>query len=144
MPKLTTSRCSATSRGWGLSDVSPAACQGEDVRAGPVTLFLCGDVMTGRGVDQILPHPSDPTLQEAHVKDARTYVELVEAVNGWIPRPVEFSWPWGDVLPTLDDIAPDVRLINLETTVTQSEEFAPAKALHYRMHPHNLPCLAAG
>ena len=95
-----------------------------------MTLFLCGDVMTGRGVDQILPHPSDPTLQEAHVEDARTYVELVEAVNGRIPRPVDFSWPWGDALPMLDDIAPDVRVINLETSVTQSEEFAPAKALH--------------
>ena len=22
-----------------------------------ITLFLCGDVMTGRGVDQVLPHP---------------------------------------------------------------------------------------
>jgi poly-gamma-glutamate capsule biosynthesis protein CapA/YwtB (metallophosphatase superfamily) len=68
----------------------------EDVREGLVTLFVCGDVMTGRGVDQILPHLSDSTLQEAHVKDARTYVELVEAVNGRIPPPVDFSWPWGD------------------------------------------------
>lgn len=25
-----------------------------------VTLFLCGDVMTGRGIDQILPHPGEP------------------------------------------------------------------------------------
>jgi len=23
----------------------------------PVTLFLCGEVMTGRSIDQILPHP---------------------------------------------------------------------------------------
>lgn len=28
-----------------------------------VTLLLAGDVMTGRGVDQILPHPSDPELR---------------------------------------------------------------------------------
>ena len=28
-----------------------------------VTLFLCGDVMLGRGVDQILLHPGDPTLR---------------------------------------------------------------------------------
>jgi poly-gamma-glutamate capsule biosynthesis protein CapA/YwtB (metallophosphatase superfamily) len=32
----------------------------EDVAGGLVTLFLCGDVMLGRGVDQILPHPGDP------------------------------------------------------------------------------------
>jgi poly-gamma-glutamate capsule biosynthesis protein CapA/YwtB (metallophosphatase superfamily) len=28
-----------------------------------VTLFLCGDVMTGRGIDQILPHPAELHLQ---------------------------------------------------------------------------------
>lgn len=32
--------------------------------ANTVTLFLCGDVMTGRGIDQILPHPSAPQLYE--------------------------------------------------------------------------------
>jgi poly-gamma-glutamate capsule biosynthesis protein CapA/YwtB (metallophosphatase superfamily) len=112
-----------------------------DVRDGLVTLFLCGDVMTGRGVDQILPHPGDPILREAYVKDARTYVELADTVNGRIHRPVDFSWPWGDALPTLNDIAPDVRVINLETSVTRSENFVPGKAVHYRMHPRNLPCL---
>src|SRR6185312_6580185 len=30
------------------------------MRSGAITIFLCGDVMTGRGVDQILPHPSEP------------------------------------------------------------------------------------
>ena len=29
-----------------------------------ITLFLCGDVMTGRGIDQVLPHPADPSLYE--------------------------------------------------------------------------------
>lgn len=29
-----------------------------------VTLFLCGDVMTGRGIDQIQPFPGDPRLYE--------------------------------------------------------------------------------
>lgn len=118
------------------------AATAKDVKDAPVTIFLSGDVMPGRGVDQILPHPGDPTLREAHVEDARTYVELAEAVNGRIPRPVGFSWPWGDSLATLDDVAPDVRVINLETSVTRIEEFAPAKAVHYRMHPRNLPCLA--
>ena len=31
-------------------------------------LFLCGDVMTGRGVDQLLPHPVPPHLFEAYVQ----------------------------------------------------------------------------
>lgn len=26
-----------------------------------LTLFLCGDVMTGRGIDQVLSHPGDPS-----------------------------------------------------------------------------------
>src|SRR5690606_31359859 len=50
-----------------------------------VTLFLCGDVMSGRGIEQILPHPSDPCIHEAFVSDARTYVALAEEVNGPIP-----------------------------------------------------------
>jgi poly-gamma-glutamate capsule biosynthesis protein CapA/YwtB (metallophosphatase superfamily) len=59
----------------------------------PLTVVLCGDVMLGRGVDQILPHPGDRTLREAHVRDALRYVELAEAENGPIPRPVGFFWP---------------------------------------------------
>lgn len=108
-----------------------------------VKLFLCGDVMLGRGIDQILPHPGDPALQERYVGDARDYVELAERVSGPIPSPVDFAWPWGEVLPTLDDEAPDVRIINLETAVTRSDDFAPGKGIHYRMHPDNLPCLTA-
>lgn len=113
------------------------------MRGGLVTIFLCGDVMLGRGVDQILPHPGDPTLREAYVLDARDYVELAEAVNGPIPRPVDFSWPWGDALPVLDAEVPDARVVNLETSITRSDEFAPGKAVHYRMNPANLPCLRA-
>ena len=32
--------------------------------ARPMRVFLCGDVMTGRGIDQVLPHPCEPTLHE--------------------------------------------------------------------------------
>jgi len=105
------------------------------------TLFLCGDVMTGRAIDQILPHPGDPTLRESVVTDARTYVALAERVNGAIPRPVPFEWPWGDALSVLDETAPDARLINLETAITTSSDFAPGKAVHYRMNPANIGCL---
>jgi poly-gamma-glutamate synthesis protein (capsule biosynthesis protein) len=113
------------------------------MRDGRVTLFLCGDVMLGRGVDQILPHPGDPTLREPYVRDARTYVGMAEQVNGPIPRPVDDTWVWGDALGVLDAAAPDVRVVNLETSVTRSSGFWPGKDVHYRMHPDNLPCLAA-
>ncbi len=108
-----------------------------------VTLFLCGDVMTGRGVDQVLPHPGDPGLRETYVGDARAYVRMAERANGRIPAPAGFAWPWGDALRMLDDLAPDVRVINLETSITRSRRFAPGKAVHYRMSPGNLPCVAA-
>ena len=108
-----------------------------------VRVFACGDVMPGRGLDQVLPHPGDPELREAVIRDARAYVRLAEQANGPIPRPVSYAWPWGDALPVLEDVAPDVRLINLETSVTRSADFAPGKSVHYRMSPENLPCVAA-
>ena len=111
--------------------------------AAPVRLFACGDVMAGRGVDQILPHPGDPELRENYAGDANAYVRLAERVNGPIPRPAGFSWPWGDALPVIEEAAPNARVINLETSVTRSADFAPGKAVHYRMNPDNLPCVAA-
>jgi poly-gamma-glutamate synthesis protein (capsule biosynthesis protein) len=106
-----------------------------------VTMFLCGDVMTGRGVDQILPHPGDPRLRESYVREATGYVALAEAASGPVPRSVDPAWPWGDALGVLGDLAPDVRLINLETSITRSGDFAPGKQVHYRMNPANIGCL---
>src|SRR5215472_14670916 len=104
-------------------------------------MFLCGDVMTGRGVDQILPHPGDPELRESYIREATGYVALAEAASGPIPRPVGPDWPWGDALAVLGDLAPDIRLINLETSITRSSDFAPGKQVHYRMNPANIGCL---
>lgn len=108
---------------------------------GTVTLFLCGDVMLGRGVDQILAHPGDPELREEYVRDARTYVRLAEAASGPVPAPVPPQWPWGEALNLLEETAPDARIVNLETAVTRDGSFAPGKAVHYRMHPANLPAV---
>ncbi|MFC9786546.1 CapA family protein [Rhodococcus sp. NPDC127528] len=106
-----------------------------------VALFLAGDVMTGRGVDQILPHPGSPLLRERLVRDARDYVALAERRNGPIPRPVGFERPWGVALSVLDDAGPDARIVNLETSVTTSRNYAPGKGIHYRMHPANVGVL---
>lgn len=106
-----------------------------------VTLFLCGDVMLGRGVDQILAHPGDPALREDYVADARGYVRLAESASGPIPAPVDPSWPWGEALRVLEEAAPDARIVNLETSVTRRDAFAHGKAVHYRMHPANLAAL---
>jgi poly-gamma-glutamate synthesis protein (capsule biosynthesis protein) len=108
-----------------------------------ITLFLCGDVMTGRGIDQILPHPSDPAIHEGYMKDARGYVEIAEKVNGPIPRSVAPGYIWGDALDELERIAPDLRIINVETSVTKSDDYWEGKQIHYRMHPQNIDCITA-
>ncbi len=112
-------------------------------QAPAATLFLCGDVMTGRGIDQILPHPSRPHLFESYMRSALGYVRLAERLSGPIRRPVDFAYVWGDALAELDRIQPDARLVNLDTAVTESEEAWPGKGIHYRMHPANSPCLTA-
>ncbi|OZV77499.1 hypothetical protein CA850_22740 [Micromonospora echinospora] len=108
-----------------------------------LTFFLGGDVMTGRGVDAILPTPGPPELRERAIRDARDYVDLARSVNGPVPRPVPPAWPWGEALDLLDELRPDARVVNLETAVTGRGAHAPAKAIHYRMHPGNLSCLTA-
>jgi len=62
-------------------------------QADSIRLFLCGDVMTGRGIDQLLPHSADPMLHEPYIGDARSYVERAESVKGAIPRPGDFDRP---------------------------------------------------
>lgn len=112
-------------------------------QADTISLFLCGDVMTGRGIDQILSHPSNPAIDEVCVKSAEDYVRLAESVSGPIPRAVAPDYIWGDALPELECRSPDVRLINLETSVTRSDELWPGKGINYRMHPDNEACLQA-
>jgi poly-gamma-glutamate capsule biosynthesis protein CapA/YwtB (metallophosphatase superfamily) len=108
-----------------------------------ITLFLCGDVMTGRGIDQVLPHPSDPVLYEPYVRDARIYVRLAEGANGPIQKPVGYAHIWGDALGELERVSPDLRIINLETSITTSEYYWIDKGINYRMHPKNIDCIAA-
>lgn len=97
--------------------------------------------MPGRGIDQIMPHPSAPILHESYVKDARQYVGLAERKNGRIPRDVDYRYIWGDALSVLRASRPDVRVVNLETSVTTSDDYWPSKGINYRMHPRNLRCL---
>jgi poly-gamma-glutamate capsule biosynthesis protein CapA/YwtB (metallophosphatase superfamily) len=119
----------------------PVAMQRGGAR--PVTLFLCGDVMTGRGIDQILPHPGNPRLFEPCVASALQYVALAERASGDIARPVDTAYIWGDALAELARMRPAARIANLETSVTASEDAWPGKGIHYRMHPANVGCLAA-
>jgi len=106
-------------------------------------LFLCGDVMTGRGIDQALQHPVNPVLYERYVRDAREYVALAEKTNGPISRPLNADYIWGDVVHELERADVDLRIANLETAVSSVQTPWPEKGIHYRMHPQNIGCLTA-
>ena len=107
-----------------------------------VTLFLCGDVMTGRGVDQVLAYACPPHLYESHAASARDYVALAERVCGRITGPLSPAELWADAREPLARASPDARIVNLETSVTLCEDAQP-KRINYRMHPGNVPCLTA-
>jgi poly-gamma-glutamate capsule biosynthesis protein CapA/YwtB (metallophosphatase superfamily) len=107
-----------------------------------IAIFLCGDVMLGRGIDQVLPHPSASQLHEPYVSSALDYVRLAENAHGLIPKPVGFDYVWGAALEEWQRIAPDLRFINLETTITRSDSYEP-KGINYRMSPENAGCLLA-
>ncbi|MDK1023510.1 MAG: CapA family protein [Gammaproteobacteria bacterium] len=106
-----------------------------------ITIFMCGDVMLGRGIDQVMPHPSDPIIYESYVKDARRYVQIAEDANGPISRPVPLDYIWGHAFDILNADTIDLRLINLETSVTTSDNYWRGKGINYRMHPKNIPAL---
>ncbi len=107
-----------------------------------IKLFLAGDVMTARGIDQALPCPGDAVIYEDDLKSALDYVWLAEEANGPIDRPLAFDAIWGDALSELERRKPEVRIVNLETAVTSRGAPEP-KGINYRMNPANTPALAA-
>lgn len=111
-------------------------------RSGELPLLFGGDVMLGRGIDQIQPSPSDPILYEDYIKDARGYVRLAERANGPVSRAVPPEYVWGAARKTLSDPARR-RILNLETAITTGATPWPDKGIHYRMHPANIACLTA-
>lgn len=111
-------------------------------RSDCVKLLLGGDVMTGRGIDQALAHPSDPRLYEPYVNSSKHYLLLAEEVNGPIPRAADEEYIWGDALEHCRREVPDARIVNLETSITTSDA-AVDKGINYRMHPENVGVLAA-
>ncbi len=106
-------------------------------------IFLCGDVMTGRGMDQILPHPNQPTIYESVVSDARDYVQLAEMAHGRIQGRVNPDYIWGDAMVEWQKHMPQLKIINLETAITACETYWLGKGINYRMHPDNVDVLTA-
>jgi poly-gamma-glutamate synthesis protein (capsule biosynthesis protein) len=111
-------------------------------RSDRIRLFFCGDVMTGRGIDQILAHPGDVRLYEEWASSAKDYVRLAEQRNGPIPRTADAGYVWGAALDEWRKACPDLRIANLETSVTRCDTPLP-KGINYRMNPENVGCLLA-
>lgn len=101
------------------------------------SLLLCGDVMTGRGIDQIFKYKNDFTLYEFFVKDARYYIpkEMKKYIeeNKFVP----YNYIWGDLLQISLFINSNLKIINLETSITTSNK-PQNKEVLYKMHPKNI------
>ncbi len=118
-------------------DGPPAATRS---RTAPPTLFMCGDLMCGRGIDQVLHHPGAPQLHEPFVRSARDYVRLAEQASGPIQAPLTDAAVWGEALAILEQRRPQHRIVNLETAITAGGS-PEAKGINYRMHPDNIGLL---
>jgi poly-gamma-glutamate synthesis protein (capsule biosynthesis protein) len=129
-------------RTWAQS-AGDARPRPDRARRDVLRLFLAGDLMLGRGIDQIMPRSAPPDLYEPYIRDARRYVELAQSANGPIPCKVDPGYVWGDALAELTALAPDLRIANLETAITARGTPWPDKGIHYRMHPANTAVLGA-
>lgn len=111
------------------------------------TLFLCGDVMTGQGIDPLLS-PEFEHLSSRSMASALDYVHgadaagVAHAAGEPLPRPVCFAYPWGDALTLLRREQPDLRLVSLEATIT-ARGTPSAMPVQARLPPQQLPALAA-
>ncbi len=93
-------------------------------------LLLGGDLMLGRGIDLRMPqHGKTPAHDEQG--------------HGPLPASFEPTTPWGQSLAWMEQFQPDLRLVNLETAITRSNQAWPGKAVHVRLHPANISVLHA-
>jgi poly-gamma-glutamate synthesis protein (capsule biosynthesis protein) len=108
-------------------------------------VITCGDVMTGRGIDQLFHKSSNPEIHETFVKDARNYLTLCQ--NCTIkPNSQSSNYVWEKFSLNQQKKENKVNLVigNLETSITESNDFWPGKGIHYRMHPLNTEILQKG
>ena len=72
--------------------------------------------------------------------DATGYVDLAVERNGHLPpaKDRRVDYIWGDAIQVLKEQKPDLRIINLENSITTNPHPWPDKGIHYRMHPKNV------
>ena len=92
------------------------------------TLLLGGDVMTGRGIAQVLARRPGRSVEETDDVEAVRLVRLAEQLNGPVPIPVSPRYVWGEALEEIQRAEPDAFIVALETAVKTSEQLACLKA----------------
>lgn len=105
-------------------------------------MFLGGDVMTGRAIDQLFAQHNPDDFGKADHVPAQQYYQWSADFHGAEMRPQRLEYPWGAALGVLEAAQPDFRLVNLETAITTANAWE-RKQYNFRMHPANVGCLTA-
>lgn len=91
--------------------------------------FHCGDVMTGRGIDQIFGPVCSSDSNEGYARDTQTYIHLAEEKQGTtISKPVDHSYIWGDAFHVWDHLNPEFKVVNLEIAITLHDRLINKRA----------------
>ena len=101
-----------------------------------IRLAIAGDVMLGRLVDQVLPHPTQDEDECGHLGEHfrdNLFYEALPTETALLRR------PWGDTLDLFRSA--DCSIINLETAITAHNLKWPNKMFNYRMSGKNIQCL---
>jgi poly-gamma-glutamate capsule biosynthesis protein CapA/YwtB (metallophosphatase superfamily) len=86
--------------------------------------------MLGRLIDQLFPHHNEEPDDAKHISHFKKFHKIDTFPHSYV---------WGDTVPIFNNA--DLRIINLETSVTSHNQKWPNKAFNYRMNPVNLECL---
>jgi poly-gamma-glutamate capsule biosynthesis protein CapA/YwtB (metallophosphatase superfamily) len=104
-------------------------------------IALAGDAMLGRLLDQTLPYPLKDASEMVHGAAIRRRLGLPHPPYTAEQEQALFKRPWGDTLFLLG--AADLRVVNLETSITTSNDKYPGKAFNFRLHPRNAAVVTA-
>lgn len=132
------------SRGFFLTKRCFVAMTADHLNSDSIRFGFTGDVMIARAIDAILPTRVDGTLHEPYVKHANEYIRLAEQQSSPLDQDKlmekGYRYVWGDLMEELRNM-PDYLVMNLETSLTTSNDWEKGKAIHYRAHPKNVEVL---
>ena len=98
-----------------------------------IRLSFAGDLMLGRGVDQVLKFPTDSRLYENAVKNSKEYVLLIQSELKRQNKVYELLF-WSPIMNDFHKFQSHLFFINLETAITHSLTPYP-KGINYKLSP---------